>query len=354
MKKALILALSLIMLLSFAACGSTAPAADTAESANTSAAADTAPAKNARVLKIHVGSADTSPINRSLQWFADQLAEKSNGALTGQVYGNSQLAGGNQTTAIDLTQSGDIEVGVICGVVQASMMPDFNLTLVPWIFDDLEMVDTVLANGTDVFQKYYDEFMAKDLVLLAFGENGFRQVTNNVRAINAPEDMDNIKIRVLGNQMLQAVYTALGSNPTDYNFNELYTALQQGTVDGQENPVTTIIIPSKFYEVQKYMSLWDICYDTENMCMGKETWDSFSEEEQAIIQECAIAWAQYNKDLARGEEEEGMKMLKDYMEISTFDAAQKATFKAIADPVNEQFVSQWDSGLYDAITAYSK
>ncbi len=352
MKKALCLALSLIMLLAFVACGTAAPVVTPTESSTTVEA--TAPAKNARVLKIHVGSADTSPINRSLVWFAEQLAEKSNGTLTGQVYGSSQLAGGNQTTAIELTQSGDIEVGVICGVVQASMMPDFNLTLVPWIFDDLAMVDTVLSNGTDVFQKYYDEFLAKDLVLLAFGENGFRQVTNNVRAINAPEDMDNIKIRVLGNQMLQAVYTALGSNPTDYNFNELYTALQQGTVDGQENPVTTIIIPSKFYEVQKYMSLWDICYDTENMCMGKSTWDSFSPEEQAIIQECAIAWGKYNKDLARGEEEEGMKLLKDYMEISTFDAEKKATFKAIADPVNANFISQWDSALYDAITAYSK
>ena len=339
MKRAISIALSLIMLIALAV--------------SSTASADAA-SKGPRVLKIHVGSADASPINRSLVWFAEQLEEKSNGTLTGKVYGNSQLAGGNQTTAIDLTQSGDIEVGVICGVVQASMMPDFNLTLVPWIFDDLEMVDTVLANGTDVFQTYHDEFMAKDLVLLAFGENGFRQVTNNIRPINAPEDMDNIKIRVLGNQMLQAVYTALGSNPTDYNFNELYTALQQGTVDGQENPVTTIIIPSKFYEVQKYMSLWDICYDTENMCMGRETWDSFTPEEQAIIQECAIAWGQYNKDLARGEEEEGMKMLQDYMEITTFDADQKATFKAIADPVNAKYVDQWSTELFDAITAYSK
>lgn len=354
MKKAIALVMVLAMMLLMVACGSTAKKEEAPAASATEAAPAAEPAKEARVLKIHVGSADASPINRSLVYFGELLEEKSGGALTGQVYGNSQLAGGNQTTAIDLTQSGDIEVGVICGVVQASMMPDFNLTLVPWIFDDLAMVDEVLANGTDVFQAYYDEFLAKDLVLLAFGENGFRQVTNNIRAINAPEDMDNIKIRVLGNQMLQAVYTALGSNPTDYNFNELYTALQQGTVDGQENPVTTIIIPSKFYEVQKYMSLWDICYDTENMCMGRETWESFTPEEQAIIQECAIAWAQHNKDLARGEEEEGMKMLQDYMEISTFDAAQKATFREVADPVNAKFLGQWSSELYDAITAYSK
>lgn len=346
--------LALVMVMALVSCGSKTPNTPTGSaggSGNTPGGTQTAAPK---VLKVSVGSVDSSPINRSLVYFCDLLKEKSGGTITGEVYGSAQLAGGNQTTVIEMTQSGDIEVGVICGVIQASMLPDFNLTLVPWVWDNLDMVDEALAYGSDVFQAYYDKFLEKDLILLAFGENGFRQVTNGVRAIETPGDMDNIKIRVLGNAMLQAVYTELGSNPTDYNFNELYTAMQQGTVEGQENPITTIIVPSKFYEVQDYMSLWNICYDTENMCIGRDLWESFTEEEQSIIQECAIEWAQYNKDLARSEEADALTFLADYMEITAMDAAQIAPFKEIAKPISDQFTPSWDAELYNAILSYSK
>ena len=329
----------------------TTTAAAAAEAGATTAAADAA-ASGARVLKISIAHSEGSPCVESLKQFGEELYEKSNGELTVEVYPNTQLSGGNQTTAIQMVQSGEIEIALTSNVVECGVIPSLNIVSVPFIWTDEAEIDKTLARGTDVYNIFYDDMAQKDLILLGFAESGFREITNNVRAIKEPADMDNIKIRVLGNKMLNAAYTALGANPTDYNFNELYTALQQGTLDGQENPISTCIIPQRYEEVQKYLTIARMAYDAQVIQIGKVTWDSLTESQQAALQECIDNYVVYSREAGRARYAEDVQHLKDAgMDVYELTADQIAEFKAITDPAVKEYIAQYNQDLYDAIIA---
>ena len=346
MKRTLALLLAVAMCLALAACGST-------QAADTTAQTDTpAGASGARVLKITIAHSEGSPCVESLKQFAQELYEKTNGELTAEVYPNTQLSGGNQTTAIQMVQSGEIEMGVISSIVECAIVPSLNIIAVPFLWNDVTDVDKALTRGTVAYDLYSSDLAAKDIVLLGFAESGYREITNNVRAIKEPADMDNIKIRVLGNNMLNAAYTKLGANPTDYNFNELYTALQQGTVDGQENPVSTIIIPQRYEEVQKYLTIARMVYEAQVVQVGKTTWDSLTPDQQTALQECVDNFVIYEKEANRARYAEDIQHLKDAgMDVYELTDDQVADFKAVVDPVVSEYIPQFSQEIYDAVIA---
>lgn len=338
MKKFLSLLLVAVMLLSLVACGN----------AKEKEEEPTGP----RVLKASIAHSEGSPVYTSLLRLAEELEEKSNGELTVEVFPNTQLSGGNQTTAIEMTQSGEIEIGIVSNVVECAVIPSLNLISVPFIWDDEAMVDAALTRGSEAFDLYYEDFASKDLILLGFAESGFREITNDIRPIKTPEDMDNLKIRVLGNNMLNAAYTALGANPTDYNFNELYTALQQGTVDGQENPISTCLIPQRFEEVQDYLTICRIAYDAQVIQMGKPAWDSLTESQQKVLQECLDDFVIYERETNRAVYAEDIKGLEDGgMDVTILTNEEVQPFKEAVQGVVDEYAPQYNKDIYDAILA---
>jgi len=179
--------------------------------------------------------------------------------------------------------------------------------------------------------------LEKNVVALGFGENGFRQITNNVRPIATPADIEGLKIRIPGIKMYISLFKELGADPTAMNFAEVFTSLQQGAIDGQENPLD-VIYSSKFQEVQKYISLWNYSYDALILGMNKDKFESFDEETQNILKECAVEACAYQRKLNREKGEEQLEFFKEQgMQVTELTDEQIAAFQEKVKPVYDEY-----------------
>jgi len=187
---------------------------------------------------------------------------------------------------------------------------------------------------------------------LAWGENGFRQVTNSKRAIRTPSDLDGLKIRTTSSPLFIDIFRALGANPVNMNWGEAQTAFQQGTVDGQENPVVSVIIPSKLWTSQKYISLWNYVNDPLVLGMSKLTWDSLTAEDKAIVKksaEEAMAWQKKGSRAGLEDSNEAIETLKkNGMEVTVLSANEIEAFKAKTKSVYDKWVGEIGADLVKA------
>lgn len=308
-----------------------------------------------KVLRITFAPAEGSPHHQAALEFGRLVKEKTKGAYTVEAFANSQLAGGNQLVAIQMVQKGSIDFGLLSPPVQSAIIPDLGALSIPWLWKDVPTIDKTLQPGTKVFDLLAKKYEEHGFVLLAFAENGFREVTNSKRELRTPEDFKGLKFRVIGNKMLVDVFTALGANPTDINFAELFTAMQQGTVDGQENPVSTIIIPQRYYEVQKYMTMWDYSYEPHPLEVNKQLWDSFDPATQQAIREAAVEACALQKKLAREAYDADLKKLTDTgMKITTLSPSELQAFKDKAQPAIAANIASFDKDLVAALLDANK
>jgi TRAP-type C4-dicarboxylate transport system substrate-binding protein len=204
----------------------------------------------------------------------------------------------------------------------------------PWMIPTYEEADAMMAGpgGEAIFELA----RANGIVPLAFGESGYRQITNSVRPITEPADLDGIKIRVPGIKMFVDLFDVLGANPTTMNFAEVFTSLQQGTIDGQENP-TDIIKSSKLEEVQEYLTVWNYVYDVLLLNASTKTWDMLTDEEKVIFQDAAIEALDYQKAQNRAKDEENLAYLEETMEVYTLSDETIAEFKTLSQPVYDSY-----------------
>lgn len=351
MKRIVTFTLALALIFTMTACGGTAQPSGAGGS---NPAAPSAPAAT-RTIKVSITQPETSPLYSSWMRMSEELAKKSDGEMKMEIYANCSLSGGNQLTALEMCQSGEIEITMASGVTECALLPDLNVICIPFMWDDLSQIDEALAYDSDLSKLYAEKLLEKDLVLLGFADFGFREITNNVRPIKEVEDFKNLKLRVLGNSMFNAAYTALGANPTDYNFNELYTAMQQGTVDGQENPISAIIIPQRYEEVQKYMSICKMSYDCQVIQMSSTVWNSLTESQQKVLKECMADFFVYQKEENRSKYDTDIEYLKDYgMEIVELSEDVRAEMKSITDEACAPFIADCDQNIYNTALSYTK
>lgn len=297
-------------------------------------------------LKITLAANENSPMYEGAVRFAELVEEKSEGRITGEVFANSSLASGNQTKAIEMIQNGSIDVGFVALMAQSSINQELGALAIPWLWNDYEQSDAAFEPGEPVFQYYYDYLMENDLTLLGFAENGHREITNNKREVRTPEDMNGLKMRVLGNDMVMDVYRELGANVVDINFSELFTAMQQGTVDGQENPVATIMVPGRYFEVQDYLTIWGGPYEPIIVEMSKKTWDSLSEEDQKIVQEAGHEATLYERERSRAMTESGIEEFeKNGTTVTILTEEEIAAFKERVQSVLEGHKAKFDPEL---------
>jgi TRAP-type C4-dicarboxylate transport system substrate-binding protein len=190
-------------------------------------------------------------------------------------------------------------------------------------------------------------------VVLAWGENGFREVTNNVRPITSPDDMKGLNMRVAGPMYID-VMNALGANPQQMQWGETITALQQGVVDGQENPIGAVIIPQQVYEVQKYLTTWHYSYDPIFIGISQEKWDGFEAGTQEKFRDAAQEAMAYQRDISREATETGVAFLREKGmevyepsadELDAFKAATKPAYDAWAAKVGEDIVNAFEETI---------
>jgi len=242
--------------------------------------------KEAKVEKIVLKAASTPPAdhpyNLGLIEFGKLLKERTNGKFEVETFPAASL--GSEREAIEGIQMGTLDLTVVSTAPLAGFSDAFLVTDLPFIFKDYDHVYKVLDG--EIGQSIMKKLEGTGIVGLAFWDNGFRNITNSKRPIVKPEDMKGIKIRTMENQIHMDSFRQLGADPTPMAFGELFTALQQKTVDGQENPLP-IIATSKFYEVQEHLALTGHFYAPAPLLISQALWDKLTPEEKEIFQKTA-------------------------------------------------------------------
>jgi TRAP-type transport system periplasmic protein len=254
-----------------------------------------------KVLKISNGVNEQHPSYLAGKKFGEILAAKLPGKYDVQVYANAQL--GDDVRATEAVRMGTLEIVTTSASPLTGLVPEFNVFDLPFIVPSEKAADAIFDGP--IGAKLAADLEPKGLKLLAYYENGFRQLTNSAHEVKSPADMKGLKIRTMQNPIHLEAFRAMGANPTPMPFSEVFSALQQKTIDGQENPIPTIWL-SKFYEVQKYVTLTGHVYGPHIVLIGKKLWDSFPPEDQKVIAEAAKESAVYQRALNR-------KMNKDFV-----------------------------------------
>jgi tripartite ATP-independent transporter DctP family solute receptor len=233
---------------------------------------------------------------RAAERFADAVKYRTQGRIQIKNYFSGQLFAGKQTNEFALLQQGaaDFAIGSVFNWV--SQVKELNFFGLPFMFPSYTAIDAVEAGepGTRVFKLIEQQ----GVVPIAWGENGFRQVTNSKKQIRRPEDLQGLTIRVPPIPILVDIFQSLGANPVTINFDQALIAFQQGTVDGQENPIA-LIVPYKLWEVHKYITLWDYAIDPLILAVNAKTWASLSREDQDSLRDVGKVIMGLQKDEAR-------------------------------------------------------
>lgn len=309
-------------------------------------AAPAAPAVEKQVLKMSVTTAETSSWTQGANKFAELVKERTNGNIEIKIYPNEQLAGGNQGKGIEMLMTGAADFTFHSNIIYSIMDEKFGVISLPWLIPDVETADAKLSGaGGD---KINELLLEKNIVGLGFGENGFRQLTNNKVAVQTPADLAGLKLRVPGIKMFISLYKALGADPIAMNFGEVFTSLQQGTIDGQENP-TDVISSSKINEVQKYMTVWNYAYDAIILGMNKDKFDSFDAATQEIIKTAAKEACEYQRTLNRElTATQTQAFIDGGMQVNTLTEEQREPFKEAVKSVYTEYEPIMGKDLIDA------
>lgn len=327
-----ILAAAALCCAAFAGCssgggGSAAPAAP---------AASNAPAASGGELLIKVAHGATEEHSSHVGWlkFKEVIETESGGAMKVEIYPNQQLGGDREV--IEGTQLGNITAGHSSGSPIASFAKEFFVLDTPFMFESREDVYSVLDGepGQELL-KYFETIGLKGL---GYTENGFRNLTAN-KKVTGPDDLKGIKIRVMENAVQMLTWSSLGANPTPIAFGELFTALQQRTVDAQENPFE-LIYTNKFYEVQDYVMTTNHIYTPLIMFMNLDFYNSMSEEQRGIVDKAAKECIAVQRATAQSNEAAAIEAIKNDIEIVELTGEQKQAFKDKMGPVYEEVRKQ--------------
>jgi len=335
-KKVLTLILVMVLIASMlSGCGSKSSSSEPAKK----------PDKTFTIRVAHVLNTDHASHITLEQVFKKEVEEKSKGRIKVEIYPNAQLGSDRQT--LEAASIGSLEMSAAGGSVLTGFDEDFSVLELPFLFKTKQEASKAFDGE---FGKTLNEGLkVKNLMNLGFGQNGYRHITNSSKPITKPEDLKGMKIRTMENPIHIATFKAFGANPTPMAFGELFTALQQKTVDAQENP-TNIVYTSKFYEVQKYMSLTGHLYASVVYVMSKSFYDSLPEDLQKIVAEAVTHTVQKQRELTDKQEGEFLEKLKQSgMVINELTPEQKEAFIQAAAPVYDEFRKKDTKGLLDLL-----
>ncbi|MFZ5945333.1 MAG: TRAP transporter substrate-binding protein [Bacillota bacterium] len=308
--------------------------------------------KKTRIIRFGMGLNDKHPQFKGAEEFKKIVEEKTNGGIKVELYHSGQL--GDDRTMMEALQLGTQEMTCPSTAPIANFVKEFNIYDFPFIFPSVEVADKVLDGP--IGKELLDKLPAQGIIGLNYWENGYRQLTNNKRPVAKVEDFKGLKIRTMENQVHLEAFRALGANPTPMPFPELFTAMQQGTVDGQENPFATIYL-QKFYEVQKYVSSTNHVYSPFVLMMSKKFWDGSTPEEQKIFMEAATAARDLERKLNREANAKYVEDLKTagmtYTEVSPEVITQmaevvKPVIEKFKDKVGADFADRFYKAIEDA------
>jgi len=290
------------------------------------------------------------PWGESAVMFADLVRERTQGRINVKPYYAGQLFAGRQTTEFLLLNQGVADFAIGSTINWSPQVKELNLFSLPFLFPSYKALDAV--ENSEVGKKIFQIIESKGVIPLAWGENGFRQVTNSMRPIRKPQDMEGMKLRVVGSPIFIDIFRSLGANPISMNWSEAQTAFAQRTVDGQENPVVSVIIPYKLWTTQKYVTLWNYAVDPLILGMSKQSWDALSAQDKEIVRKAALEAMAWQKKGARAGLEgstEAVDLLRQNgMEVTLLTPQELDVFKQATRAVYKKWTQETGRLLVEA------
>lgn len=296
-------------------------------------------------LVLGLATTTTSHYGVGAQAFLETLEELSDGAFTGEISPSGQLGG--ERDMIEGLQIGSVDLVITSSGPMGNFVPEVYALDLPFLFRDYEHARATLDGeiGKELLAKI-DE---NQLVALAWSENGFRHITNSQRPVLTPEDLAGLKLRTMENKVHMEAFSGMGAAPTPMAFPELFAALQQGVIDGQENPVT-VITATKFWEVQKFVSLTGHVYSPALVLASPSLMDGLTDEQRGWFYEAAAASVAATRAEVNRLEETGVELMREHgMDVVT--EIDKAPFAALAQASYAVYTDQYGTEMVERIQA---
>ncbi len=333
--RALVLIMIMTMVLSMTACGKSGP--DSGSDGNS----------NVEYV-IRLGHSDTEDnlLNISLQNYADWVNEQTGGRVLVRLYPNEVL--GDNTEMAQQLVTGELDAMMMPQGVEATYAPKVATLGLPFLFNSYEQAWAVTDNE-EIAAGLTEELGNYNLIQLAFWENGMRQLTNSVKEINTPEDMAGMSFRVPDDDMTASIIKALGAKATKFAWSKTYDALQQGTFDGQENPVANIYA-NNIQEVNQYMTITNHKYESKNLVFSLTTWKKLPEDIKEVLMEGAKTFGKEHREAVASHESEQLEKLKSAGMIVNEDPDIEAFKKATMNVYTQfELQNEWTANLVAAI-----
>ncbi|MDZ7861390.1 TRAP transporter substrate-binding protein [Acidovorax sp.] len=285
-----------------------------------------------RTIKFAFQNQKEHPQAQGAQKFADLVAAKTNGRIAVKLFPGGTLGGDLQT--VSALQGGTVEMTVLNAGILSAQAKEFGIYDFPFLFASPQEADAVTDGPFG--KKLLDKLVAKNLVGLGYWELGFRNLTNSKKPITKAEDIAGLKIRVIQSPIYIDMFNALGANAVPMPFPELYTAMEQKAVDGQENPFSTIL-SSKFAEVQKHLTITRHMYNPQAVIVSKKFWDSLNPADQKAVTEAMAEATTFQRSVSRSQADVALEELKKAgMQVTEFSPAEVDKLRAKVKPVVEK------------------
>lgn len=338
-KKILAFAAAGVLALSLAGCG---------EEKKASGGSAAKPAASAVRLNFSHTMAPNSLSDLAAKKFKELVEQKTNGSVKVNIVSNCGLSGGDLTKAIEMVGAGDIDMHASAPTNAANFDPRFYIFWMPFLFDNAASL-TKIADSKEVLDTVNTWFKPMNIHLIGIHNAGARQISNSEKVIRTPADLKAMNIRVPGAQLfIDCFRDCFYANPTAMDFSEVYTALQQKTISGQENPVS-VFDSSKFGEVQKYITLWDYVLDSTGWYISQKTLDNkLNAEQRAAVLECAgqaIKWAEGY--LGDSEKQILEKLKGKGLEITALTPEEKKAFAEACKPLYTKYETIIGKNVFD-------
>ncbi|MDA8446948.1 TRAP transporter substrate-binding protein [Paracidovorax valerianellae] len=303
-----------------------------------------------RIVRFGYGLVDDSNQGRAVRLFAQEVEKASGGKMKVRTIGNAALGSDTQMQQALIGGAQEMMVGSTATLV--GIVPEMAVWDTPFLFSNAKEADVVLDGP--IGEKVKAKLEPKGMVGLVYWENGFRNLTNSKRPVNKLEDLGDIKLRVMQNNVFLDSFKALGANAVPLPFSELFTALETRAVDGQENPFNTVV-SSKFYEVQKYLTVTNHVYSPWIVTVSKKWWDGLSAAEKKVLQDAAIKSRDFERKDTREEAAKALADLKSKgMQVNELPAAEANRMREKLTSVNAGIAKTVGQETWDAVNGAVK
>jgi len=292
-----------------------------------------------------------SSVGVTAKHFADEVAKDSGNSIKVTVVPNGTSFGGDQKAAITRVTQGSLDATILSTSVYAGTIKQMNALSLPFLFKDTAQMADYLAGqpGKDLAGLLESQAKTHEV---AFLTRTPREITNSVRPIEKPADLDGLKLRVPGNPLWTTFFSSLGASPTPMDFSEVFTALQTGTIDGQENPVE-VPVANKFYQVQKYLSLTNHMSDAFVLALSDAKWDSLSKKQQDAMEKAGAETGTFKTKYDADQSTKQIAELKNNgMKVNKLSDSAVADFRDKARALYPQFRDLIGGDFMDETTAF--